>query len=149
MIRSVEHLLLILVVLVCPAQCVIGGDVCCASTAAGSITESSVESDSHCATSRSCCHHVVDSDVPLNVVSDQPIHFPHSDNSCECDCLCKGAIAASVQIAQDFLVASLAFRDACCVVTADAFCPASATLDALPDPISGREIRTLQMSFQV
>lgn len=149
MTRTVTHILLILIVLACPVQCVIGGDACCVSVTGDAVAESSVASQAHCAASHSCCHHVIDDDEPPTSVSDQPQHVPHSDSDCQCDCLCKGAIAASVQIAEDFGISSLASLGNGSVVCAEASRSVGVLLDSPPDPNSGREIRTLRMSLQV
>jgi hypothetical protein len=149
MIRSVAHILLILLVLTCPVQCVVSGDSCCASASAVSSTDSLTDAAESCRSSRSCCHQTASDVESCNATDEGPTQVPLSDDECQCDCLCKGAIASAVRIADDF--ESMAFNSiADCLTEGTALSRGlAAPLADPPDPISGREIRTLRMSFQV
>lgn len=142
MTRSIGHHLLIILVLACPVQCVIGADACCAT---GSSSGSSVDNQT-CQSEGDCCHHAIDSSETDN--NDSP-RLPKSDDDCHCDCLCKGAIAAVAQVDFNQNATSLATIDDCVVCSANESCVLRRAHFDPPDPISGRELRTLQMSFQV
>lgn len=145
MTRTITHLLLILVVLACPVQCVIGGELCCASetSAAEAVAESP------CSSAGNCCHHSRNEPGDPTSDSEAPAPVPQSDDDCHCDCLCNGAIASASQVAEDCIAAMLHTG-----VVWTAEYSAAATGSAVPpadppDTLSGREIRTLRMSFQV
>jgi hypothetical protein len=145
MSRSIAHFLLIFVVLACPVQCVIGGDSCCVSKA----VESEVASEQPCQASDHCCHGVADGSFELTSGSDEPIHAPPSDDDCNCDCLCKGAISSASLIAQDCGATLLHCKVVCRTASTDVSRHSGMLQSDLPDALSGREIRTLRMSFQV
>ncbi len=145
MIRTFAHLLLILVVLACPVQCVIGGDSCCASKT----SEPDAASERTYSSTNDCCHHAGKEGQASKSTDELPTHVPQSDDNCNCDCLCKGAIASASLIAEDFGTPLLhAVVDSS--VTDTIVSGSSETPQAdPPDALSGREIRTLRMSFQV
>lgn len=145
MIRSIAHLLLILVVLACPVQCVIGADSCCATEA----TSGSTVDKQTCKLKDACCHHAVDEGESFEAGDDDPSQLPKPDEDCHCDCLCKGAIAAVAQLDFNQNATTLATIDDCVVSSANEPCVLRRAHFDPPDPISGREIRTLQMSLQV
>lgn len=155
MTRSIAHLLLILLVLTCPVQCVITGDSCCASTPETASQNPLADAAETCSSTHSCCHHSasdVDSagDVDARTGTDaQQTDAPVSNDDCWCDCLCKGAISSSVRIADEFESATLNSSAAGSTDDTDLSCCVAASLTDPPDPLSGREIRTLRMSFQV
>ena len=144
MTRSIGHLLLILVVLACPVQCVIGADACCATAASSSTVDNQT-----CQLEDDCCHHRTDEVVSSKASDDDSSRLPKSDDDCHCDCLCKGAIAAVAQVDFNRNATTLATIDDCVVCSANELCVLRRAHFDPPDPISGREIRTLQMSFQV
>jgi hypothetical protein len=148
MTRSIGHLLLILVVLACPVQCVIGVGSCCDSGTASEPTTSAAL-DQSCPSKDTCCPHSRFADDSQNASTEQPQHVPHSDDACRCDCLCKGAISTSVQIVEDFDAATLTSVVNCDTVLSHMFGNPNSPLADPPDAHSGREIRTLRMSFQV
>lgn len=146
MFRLTVHLLLILVVLACPVQCVIGGDLCCDSDSPAA-TFSTAESTCHSVAP--CCHHAANSTSNGNSGSESSIPLAPSDDDCHCDCLCNGAIS-SVSAAFEKVLTVLPLADAIAVVNAPAISrPAEASHGDPPDAVSGREIRMLRMSFQV
>lgn len=145
MIRSIAHLLLILVVLACPVRCVIGGDSCCASNS--TIVEGAAEQ--RASTANDCCRHAGLKSKTSTLPGKAPTHVPHSDDECNCDCLCKGAIASASRIAEDCGTALLdvvAVRE---VVSTTVSRHSEIPQADPPDALSGREIRMLRMSFQV
>jgi hypothetical protein len=145
MIRSIAHLLLILVVLACPVQCVIGGDSCCASKA----TDAESTSGQISLSTDDCCRLAASERRDSKTTNEAPTHVPQSDDDCNCDCLCKGAISVASQIAEDCgttLLDTVALGPA--VSTDVSRHPGTPQADP-PDALSGREIRTLRMSFQV
>ncbi len=145
MTRSIGHLLLILVVLACPVQCVVAADACCA-------TESSLISpvdNQTCQLEDDCCHHAIDKRESSEAGDNDSSQLPKSGDECHCDCLCKGAIAAVAQVDFNQNATSLATIDDCVVCSANEPSVLGRAHFDPPDPISGREIRTLQMSFQV
>ena len=148
MIRSIGHLLLILVVLACPVQCVIGAGSCCESGATSEHTTSG-DFDQSCSSKNVCCLHSGVADDPQDASNEQPKHVPSSDDACRCDCLCKGAISTSVQIVDDFGAATLTSVVDCDTLLSHGFGYTNWPLADSPDAHSGREIRTLRMSFQV
>jgi hypothetical protein len=148
MTRSIGHLLLILVVLACPVQCVIGADSCCDSGATSEHTTSGVLEQS-CSSKDACCRHSGVADDAQDASNEQPKHVPSSDDDCRCDCLCKGAISTSVQIVEDLRAVTLPAVTACDMVLSHVFGNTNSLLADPPDAHSGREIRTLRMSFQV
>jgi len=145
MIRTIAHLLLILVLLTCPVQCVISGDSCCASQ----VTESEAGTAQTCPSSDHCCQHAASKDVCLDATHEAPTHIPRSGDDCPCDCLCKGAISSSSQIAEDPGTALLYSVADSGTAYFDVFRHTGTPQADLPDTLSGREIRTLRMSFQV
>lgn len=151
MTRSTGHLVLILVVLACPVQCVIGAGSCCDSGPDSEHTTSATL-DQSCSSKDACCRHssvvsiVEDSQ---NASNEQTQHIPLSDDDCRCDCLCKGAISTSVRIVEDFGVATLTSVVDSDTLPSQVFGNTNWPLADSPDARSGREIRTLQMSFQV
>jgi hypothetical protein len=147
--RSLGHLLLILLVLACPVQCVVGGDSCCDATPTESASVSSAATARTCLESHSCCHHEADEFVHQNAADEHPAHAPLPDDDCQCDCLCKGAISASVQIVEDHSRTMLNESLPCSTVQTDAYRQLATPQTEPPDAITGREIRTLRMSFQV
>jgi hypothetical protein len=145
MIRSIAHLLLILVVLACPVQCVIGGDSCCASKS----TEAEATSGQISPSTDDCCHLAASDRQGSTSNSEAPTHVPQSDDDCCCDCLCKGAISVASQIAED-CGTTLLDTVALSPIVSTGVSRHSGTPPAdPPDALSGREIRTLRMSFQV
>jgi hypothetical protein len=148
MTRSIGHLLLILVVLACPVQCVIGADSCCDSGVVSEHT-TSADLDQACPSQDACCRHSSVAEDSQNTSSEQPSHVPNSDDDCRCNCLCKGAISTSVQVVEDIGAARLTtFAD--CDTLLSHVCGTTRAPQAVPpDTHSGREIRTLRMSFQV
>lgn len=144
MIRSLAHLLLILVVLACPVQCVIGGDLCCASKSA----EAEAASAQTCSSTGDCCR-AASERQESNSTDEAPKHVPESDDDCNCDCLCKGAISSASRIAEDCGTTLLDSVVACRAASTDVSRYSCTPQADPPDVISGRETRTLQMSFQV
>ena len=151
MTRSIGHLLLILVLLACPVQCVVGGDSCCGIQSDDRPTESSVPASRTCSAGESCCHHQTEQPgEPLTADGDQQQPVPHSDTGCSCDCLCKGAISSSVQLAEELDTPILSSVITSSTVGADMTGGGLISRPAEPpDVLSGRKIRTLRMSFQV
>jgi hypothetical protein len=145
MSRSIAHFLLIFVVLACPVQCVIGGDSCCVSKA----DESEVASEQTCQASDHCCHGVADGSFESKSGSDEPLHAPPSDDDCNCDCLCKGAISSASLIAQNCDATQSETAAVCRTASTDVSRHSEMSHAHSPDALSGREIRTLRMSFQV
>lgn len=144
MIRSLAHLLLILVVLACPVQCVIGGDSCCASK----LDKAKAASAQTCSSIDDCCR-AASGRQESNSTDEAPKHVPESDDDCNCDCLCKGAISSASQIAQDCGTTLLdSVADCRAVITNESRHSCTPQAEP-PDALSGREIRTLRMSFQV
>ncbi len=148
MTRSIGHLLLIIVVLACPVQCVIGAASCCDSGATSEHADS-VNCDRLCTPMDICCVHSEFADDSQDASNEQPKHAPSSDDACRCDCLCKGAISTSVQIVEDFGAATLTSVGDCDTLLSHVFGYTNWPLTDSPDAHSGREIRTLRMSFQV
>lgn len=148
MTRSIGHLGLILVVLACPVQCVIAAGSCCDSgTAAAHTTSATV--DQSCLSNDACCQHSSVAADSENTSSEQRQEVPLSDDDCRCDCLCKGAISTSVQIVEDSGAATLMAVADCDTVLNHVFGNPNSPQADPPDVHSGREIRTLRMSFQV
>lgn len=146
MSRYVGHILLVLVVLVCPVQCVVGAGSCCASVSDYCVGSTATESDQNCP-EHHCCQSEASGPEDSVVDSGNPTHVPPVDDNCHCDCLCKGAIASASSIAYEFDAALLMFADA---VGNDVFHAAADTpSDGPPVSNSGRRIRTLRMSFQI
>jgi len=148
MTRSIGHLLLIFVVLACPVQCVIGAASCCDSGANSEHTTSG-NFDQLRSSKNACCRHSGVADDSQDASNEQPKHAPSSDDACRCDCLCKGAISTSVQIVEDFGAATLKSGGDCDTLLSHVFGYTNWPLTDSPDAHSGREIRTLRMSFQV
>jgi len=148
MTSSIGHLLLILVVLACPVQCVIGAGSCCDS---GATCEHATSSnfDQSCSSKNACCRHSGVADDSQNASNEQPKQVPSSDDACRCDCLCKGAISTSMQIVEDFGAATLTSIVDCDTLLSHVFGYMNWPLTDSPDAHSGREIRVLRMSFQV
>ncbi len=142
MTRSIAHFLLTLVVLACPVQCVIGGDLCCESKAA----ESEVASGQSCPASGHCCHEPTSVSPESKSCSDEPIHIPSADDDCNCDCLCKGAISSVSLIAENGGATLLHELAVCRIDNTDLSRYPVTPPPAPPDALSGREIRTLRMS---
>lgn len=145
MIRSIAHLLLILVVLACPVQCVIGGDMCCASKS----TKAEAASEQQCSTTNGCCHHADFESKTSNSSGEAPPHVPQSGDDCTCDCLCKGAISSASRLAEDRGATLLETGAVCRAVSTTVSRRSEIPQTDPPDTLSGREIRTLRMSFQV
>lgn len=145
MIRSLAHLLLILVVLACPVQCVIGGDSCCAAKS----EKAEAASRQTCSSTDDCCRHAGIESQISNSTNEAPTRAPQSDDDCNCDCLCKGAISSSSRIAVDCGTTLLDAVAACRAVSTAVSRYSGTPQAAPPDALSGREIRTLRMSFQV
>ncbi|MGZ0169828.1 MAG: hypothetical protein ACKVHE_09740 [Planctomycetales bacterium] len=145
MTRSIGHLLLILVVLACPVQCVIGAGSCCASES----SSVSVADDQLCRSNDDCCRHAVSGSESSDAADEHSSHIPNSDQDCNCDCLCKGAIASVSQIdySQDATIFELI--DGCEVDRRCELRGLGKSQSNPPDAFSGREIRALRMSFQI
>jgi hypothetical protein len=148
MTRSTGHLVLILVVLACPVQCVIGAGSCCDSGPDSEHTTSATL-DQSCSSKDACCRHSSVVDDSRNASNERTQHIPLSDDDCRCDCLCKGAISTSAQIVEDFGAATLTSVVDCDTLLSHVFGTTNWPLAEPPDAHSGREIRTLRMSFQI
>ena len=81
LLLGVISALLILVVLACPVQCVIGGDMCCASKSTKA--EAAAEP-----TTKDCCRHADFESKTSNSTGEAPHPPPQSDDDCNCDCNC-------------------------------------------------------------
>lgn len=145
MIRSIAHLLLILVVLACPVQCVIGGDMCCASKS----TKAEAAAEQQCSTTKDCCRHADFESETSNSTGEAPHPPPQSDDDCNCDCLCKGAVSSASRIAEDCGAAMFDTVAVCGVVSTTVSRRSKTPPADPPDALSGREIRMMRMSFQV
>lgn len=146
MVRAIAHSFLILLVLACPALCAIGGGLCCGSDAA----EESSNFDSACLSMVDCCHRSVAEIDEAKSRSGEPNRVPRPKENCSCDCLCEGAVTAGAQPVVG--AAALPASPAHAVVEAPSLAVTTSgwlLKSNPPDVLSGREIRTLQMSFQV
>jgi hypothetical protein len=148
MTRFIGHLLLILIVLACPVQCVIGASSCCASEAPATPAASVTDGRTY-RSNDNCCHHAVSGSELLDAADEHSSHIPISDEGCNCDCLCKGAIASVSQIDYSQDATTLALMVGCEFGLTCEFRGLGKAQSNPPDAFSGREIRTLRMSFQI